>query len=85
MRDRIYKSAATTGVGAPSGFRLTLDTHRIFQIPINIHMSATLITAIQWIEDPNPVLDGAAFINYVGTFIDEDQTSEKRQVEKTDA
>jgi len=74
MRDRIYKSAASTGVGAPSGFRLTLDTHRIFQIPINIHMSATLIMAIHWIEDANPVWDGDAFINYVGTFVDEDQT-----------
>lgn len=73
MRDRIYISAARTGVGAPSGFRLTLDTHRLFQVPINIHMSGTLLTAINWIEDPNPIYDGRAFIDYVGSFVDANQ------------
>jgi len=75
MRDRIYKSAATTGVGAPSGFRLTLDTHSIFQIALNIHMSATLISAIGWIEDANPIWDGGAFLETVGDIIDANQTS----------
>ncbi|MCC5876423.1 MAG: hypothetical protein JJU11_09425 [Candidatus Sumerlaeia bacterium] len=74
MRDRLYISAANTGVGAPSGFQLTLDTHSIFQVPLNIHMSATLIAAIQWIQDDNPSRDGRSFLDRVGSFIDGDQS-----------
>lgn len=73
MRDRIFIGADQTGVGAPSGFRLTLDTHTIFDVPLNIHMSATLITAIRWIKDQNPVLDGGLFLDIVGNIIDSNQ------------
>jgi hypothetical protein len=76
MRDRIYIPAASTGVGAPSGFRLTLDTHMLFQIPLNIHMSATLISAIAWIEDPNPLRDGSTFLELVARVIDANQAQD---------
>jgi hypothetical protein len=76
MRDRIYIAGANTGTGAPSGFRLTLDTHSIFQIPLNVHMSGTLISAIGWIEDANPVWDGQAFLDKVGSIVDANQASD---------
>ena len=73
MRDRIFIDGSQTGTGDPSGFRLTLDTHTIFDIPLNIHMSSTLISAIGWIEDANPAVDGGAFLADVGRVIDADQ------------
>ncbi len=76
MRERIYISGANTGTGAPSGFRMTLDTHTIFQIPLNIHMSGTLISAIGWIKDANPVHDGQTFLGIVGSVIDADQSTD---------
>lgn len=76
MRDRLYISSAGTGVGAPSGFRLTLDTHLIFQVPINIHMSSTLIAAIHWIQDGDPARDGQAFIDDVGRIVDANQAED---------
>ncbi len=76
MRDRMYISAANTGTGAPSGFRLALDTHSIFQIPLNIHMSSTLISAIGWIHDSNPVWNGQDFLAKVGSMVDPDQSND---------
>ncbi|MDX2176149.1 MAG: carbohydrate-binding protein [Candidatus Sumerlaeia bacterium] len=75
MRDRIYKPAAQTGTGAPSGFRLTLDTHTIYNIPLNVHMSGTLISAIGWIKDADPKWDGQNFLNIVGDIVDANQVT----------
>ena len=60
-----------------TGFVRTLDTHRIFHVPLNIHMSGTLIAACQWAKssvgssDPS---DGPSFLQEVSKFVDDDQT-----------
>jgi hypothetical protein len=59
-----------------TGFIRTLDTHRIFHVPLNIHMSGSLIAAAQWAvssagsSDPS---DGPSFLSEVAKFVDNDQ------------
>lgn len=76
MRDRIYIDAASTGTGHPSGLRMTLETHGIFQIPLNIHASATLLSAIGWITDADPRRDGQSMLASIGSFVDADQSTD---------
>jgi len=59
-----------------TGFIRTLDTHQIFKVPLNIHMSGSLIAAAQWAasssgsSDP---ADGPSFISEVAQFVDNNQ------------
>jgi hypothetical protein len=59
-----------------TGFIRTLETHEVFDVPLNIHMSGSLIVASQWAkaspaEDPRT--DGPAFLQRVADFVDADQ------------
>ena len=58
-----------------TGFVRTLDTHEIFNVPLNIHMSGSLIVASRWAEAPTPgdLSDGPAFLARVADFVDADQ------------
>jgi hypothetical protein len=59
-----------------TGFIRTLDTHEIFNVPINLHLSGSLIIASNWAEAPpgdDPLTDGPAFLQRVGQFINADQ------------
>jgi hypothetical protein len=59
-----------------TGFIRALDTHEIFNVPLNIHMSGSLIVASQWAEaapGDDPLTDGPAFIDRVAEFVDNDQ------------
>ena len=66
-----------------TGFIRTLDTHEIFNVPINLHLSGSLIIACRWaVANPQgdpataetPLSDGPAFLQRVGQFVDSDQT-----------
>jgi len=66
-----------------TGFLRALDTHDMLNVPINLHLSGSLIMACHWaVADPNgnpattetPLSDGPAFLERVGKFIDDDQT-----------
>ncbi len=59
-----------------TGFIRTLETHEIFNVPINLHLSGSLIVAAKWAEAPpsdDPRTDGPTFLQRVGDFIDDDQ------------
>ncbi len=61
-----------------TGFVRTLDTHEIFRVPLNIHVSGTLITAALWAAQPGGVSDpsdGPSFIARIKRLIDPAQTS----------
>ena len=63
-----------------TGFIRALDTHEIFNVPLNIHMSGTLIAASLWAKaGPGEDLrtDGPTFIQRVGEFVNADQNDGK--------
>ncbi len=58
------------------GFIRTLDTHTMFHVPLNMHISGTLLSSFLWARedpsDPNytyPERDGPTFLNRVKQFI----------------
>ena len=72
LRVHLYDPTTTN----KTGFIRTLDTHEIFNVPINIHMSGSLMVAARWAEAPpgdDPNTDGPAFLQRVGEFVDLDQ------------
>lgn len=61
-----------------TGFVRTLDTHEIFKVPLNIHLSGTLITAALWAAQPGGASDpsdGPSFIARIRRLLDPSQTS----------
>ncbi len=61
-----------------TGFVRTLDTHEIFRVPLNIHLSGSLITAALWAEQPggsSDLSDGPSFIARIKRNLDPNQTS----------
>ncbi len=73
----IYDSEANTGIRGGTGFLRTLDTHRLFGVPINLHPSGTLTTACLWARKPGGASDpqdGPSFLNEIRAFADADQS-----------
>ena len=73
----IYDSQANTGISGGTGFLRTLDTHRIFGVPLNIHPSGSLTVACQWAHKPGGASDpqdGPSFVNEVRQFVDANQS-----------
>ena len=63
-----------------TGFIRTLDTHEIFNVPLNIHMSGSLMVAAKWAAAPpgdDPRTDGPAFLARVAEFVNADQNDGK--------
>lgn len=67
-----------------TGFIRALDTHEIFNVPINLHLSGSLIVASLWAEanpagnpatTETPLSDGPDFLARVGQFIDANQST----------
>lgn len=59
-----------------TGFIRALETHEMFNVPINLHLSGSLITACQWAATAGGAADksdGPAFIRRVADFVDNDQ------------
>ncbi|MEO5989180.1 MAG: T9SS type A sorting domain-containing protein [Candidatus Eisenbacteria bacterium] len=72
----IYDPEATTGIRGGTGFLRTLDTHRLFGVPINLHPSGTLTTACLWASKPGGASDpqdGPSFVQQIREFVDPDQ------------
>ena len=58
------------------GFVRTLDSHTMLNVPLNMHISGTLLSSFKWAKedpaDPNytyPERDGPTFLNRIGQFI----------------
>ncbi len=63
-----------------TGFIRTLETHEIFGVPLNIHMSGSLIVAARWaVAAPgdDPRTDGPTFLDRVADHVDRYQTGEQ--------
>ncbi|MCX7625290.1 MAG: hypothetical protein N2Z21_03655 [Candidatus Sumerlaeaceae bacterium] len=61
-----------------TGFVRTLDTHEIFRVPLNIHLSGSLVTAALWAAQPGGASDpsdGPSFIARIKRLLDPSQTS----------
>ena len=57
-----------------TGFIRGLDTHKMFKVPVNLHLSGTLLAAIKWAKtSSNDPSDGPSFFNYIAKFIDNNQ------------
>ncbi|MCK4660206.1 MAG: hypothetical protein KAV82_11850 [Phycisphaerae bacterium] len=59
-----------------TGFVRTLETHEIFNVPINIHMSGSLMVAAKWAVAPpgdDSRTDGPTFLQRVADFVNNDQ------------
>ncbi len=72
LRVHIYDPPTTN----KTGFIRTLQTHEIFNVPLNVHMSGSLIVSCLWSHaspTDNPLTDGPGFLNWVGGFINNDQ------------
>jgi hypothetical protein len=76
IRQHVYDPESNTHISGGTGFVRTLDTHRIFGVPLNIHPSGTLTTALRWAKSPSGPTDpgdGPAFLDSIRTFVDSDQ------------
>jgi hypothetical protein len=74
----IYDPQSNTNIHGGTGFLRTLDTHRIFRAPLNIHPSGTLTIACNWATRPGGASDpqdGPSFLAEIREFVDADQSS----------
>ena len=76
LRVHVYDPESSTGIPGGTGFIRTLDTHRIFAVPLNIHVSGTLIAGLAWAPSPSgpgDPSDGPALLNEISQFVDANQ------------
>jgi hypothetical protein len=62
------------------GYARALETHQVFGQPLNLHLSGSLISALQWAKsdpalDPTLSRDGPAFHQRIRTLIEEDKVA----------
>ena len=62
-------SSAYAGQNLYPGFVRTLDTHTMLNVPLNMHISGTLLSSFLWARAADPTVDGPTFLNRVKTFI----------------
>ncbi|CAN5309918.1 hypothetical protein BH09SUM1_BH09SUM1_14540 [soil metagenome] len=72
LQGLIYSDVVKTPGGNPTGFHRALDTARIFGVPPNIHVSATLLAGCLWADKLGVVnpQDGPNFVQSIARFID---------------
>jgi hypothetical protein len=76
LRVHLYDPATTN----KTGFVRTLETHEIFNVPLNIHVSGTLIAAAKWAKaapGDDTRTDGPTFLARVAQFVNNDQNDGK--------
>ena len=56
--------------GTVAGFHRTLDTHAIFDRPLNVHMSGAFLAGLNWASTSDPGTDGPAFVQRLRGFFD---------------
>lgn len=69
-KDMLFKDSATSSRGTNPGLARTLETHTMFQTPLNVHMSGAFTTGIAWASDTDPRKDGPAFLQRLAQFWD---------------
>ncbi|MCB2155953.1 hypothetical protein KQI84_13810 [bacterium] len=72
IQQLVYNNVVTTPNGNPTGYHRALDTARIFNVPPNIHISATLVASLMWADKPGTTdpADGPNFVDYLSDFVD---------------
>ncbi len=77
IQDLIYNDQVTTPNGNPTGYHRALDSARVFGVPANIHVSATLFASLLWADRPGTgdPQDGPQFVEYIKDFLDEDPSN----------
>jgi len=76
LRVHVHDPEWNTGIPGGTGFIRTLDTHRIFGVPLNIHASGTLLGGLAWAPSPSgpsDPSDGPNLLNEIALFADADQ------------
>ncbi|MDF1666966.1 MAG: hypothetical protein P1V97_34805, partial [Planctomycetota bacterium] len=69
-KDMLFKDSATSSRGTNPGLERTLETHTMFQTPLNVHMSGAFTTGIAWASDSDARKDGPAFLSRLKQFWD---------------
>lgn len=69
-KEMLFKDNATSSRGTNPGLLRTLETHTMFQTPLNIHMSGAFVTGIAWASDSDARKDGPAFLQRLSQFWD---------------
>jgi hypothetical protein len=72
IQDLIYNTSITTPAGNPTGYFRVLETARIFEVPVNIHVSATLLSSALWADSSQQKNDGPGFVRELKSFFDGD-------------
>ncbi len=57
----IRNERAKTPRGHPTGYHRALQTHEMFDVPVNIHVSGTFAASLQWARHPDAGTDGRSF------------------------
>ncbi len=65
---QIYSSAFTNQNLYP-GFVRTLETHAMLNVPLNMHISGTLLSSFLWARSADPTVDGPTFLQNVKSLI----------------
>lgn len=66
IQSLVYNDAATPA----AGYFRPLDAHALFGKPVNLHISGTLASALEWaVSDANSNKNGAAFNDRIGAMI----------------
>jgi hypothetical protein len=64
-----------TPAGHPTGYHRALETHDIFNAPVNIHVSGTLAASFQWASHANGGQDGPSFNNWIEHLVKTDRAA----------
>lgn len=64
LRGQEIQNLINTGEGA--GYFRPLDAHDVYSVPLNLHLTPTLATAIQWAASDTPWRDGPSFNTRLG-------------------
>jgi hypothetical protein len=62
-------NGAYAGQNLYPGFVRTLDTHTMLNVPLNMHISGTLLSSFLWARATDPTVDGPTFLNRIKSFI----------------
>ena len=67
-QNHIY-SGNRTAQNLYPGFVRTLDSHTMLNVPLNMHISGTLLSSFLWARSTDATLDGPTFLNRINSFI----------------
>ncbi len=72
VADLIRNHRIQTPSGRPTGYHRALETHSVFDVKVNIHVSGSLAATLEWAQHPDPAFDGPSFNRWIGAFLDAD-------------